>query len=36
MEDVVKFLAQYEWLYNFKLTRFLLDKVWDHASDEVE
>lgn len=35
MESTLEFLAEYEWMYNFKLTRFFLDKVWEHATAEV-
>ena len=37
--ESLQFIATYQWVYDFQLTHFLLDKKWEHvpndASDNV-
>lgn len=35
LEDMIDFLQMFEWIYNFKLTNFFIDKVWEKIPCEV-
>ena len=35
LEQMVLLLLQNAWIYDFKLTRFFLDRVWEHLPSEV-
>ena len=35
LEQIVLLLSHNAWIYNFKLTRFFLDRVWEHLPSEV-
>ena len=35
LEDMIDFLEKFDWIYNFKLTNFFIDQVWEKIPCEV-
>ena len=35
LQDCTNLLSKYEWVYNFQLTKFFTDKVWQNFPEEV-
>ena len=35
LHDVLKFLEEYRWVYDFKLTDFILNRQWQYIPHEV-
>lgn len=33
---IVEFLAKYQWIYNFQVTKFFIDEPWKHIPEEVK
>lgn len=33
--DVIHFLEQSQWIYEFQLTRFFIERVWENIPEEV-